>query len=530
MKKPYTYFITLWLCLNLFCTYSKGEALVDTSFKYTEINNDKGVVVSLGYLRKGTPDGYWKTFYDNGVLKSEGNRKDYLLDSLWNFYNSEGLLITTINYKAGKKNGYKVHYNPDNQTIIMKENFIDDLRNGMTLFFKQGFLSKQIPYVDGKENGIGKEFLKDSTVITISNYKNGFITREEKINRTDYLGRKQGVFKLFFDMSDHEKIVATYSDDKLNGYLKEYNLRGDLIKTEKWVDGVLQKSSKESAKIDIKREFYDNGVIKSYGTSRNGLLEGITRYYDETGRLVGSKFYKNGSLSSEGVMDEKGLQQGIWKEYYPEGEIKSQGLYENGRKIGEWKYFHQNKVIEQIGTYDKGKPKGNWKWYYDNGQLLRTETFEFGKLNGEFIEYSEKGDVILKGEFSDGEANGQWLIVDNDINESGIFKDGLKFGEWITTYNSNNNTYHKGLYINGLENGKHIYYHDNGRISEEGSFILGQKVDKWKFYGLDGGLVTILEYRNGEDYKIDGANIPYNKDTILNDIPEKFTVKDTVGN
>jgi antitoxin component YwqK of YwqJK toxin-antitoxin module len=400
----------------------------------------------------------------------------------------------------------------------------------MTLFFKQGFLSKQIPYVDGKENGIGKEFLKDSTVITISNYKNGFITREEKINRTDYLGRKQGVFKLFFDMSDHEKIVATYSDDKLNGYLKEYNLRGDLIKTEKWVDGVLQKSSKESAKIDIKREFYDNGAIKSYGTSRSGLLEGITRYYDETGRLVGSKFYKNGSLSSEGVMDEKGLQQGIWKEYYPEGEIKSQGLYENGRKIGEWKYFHQNKVIEQIGTYDKGKPKGNWKWYYDNGQLLRTETFEFGKLNGEFIEYSEKGDVILKGEFSDGEANGQWLIVDNDINESGFFKDGLKFGEWITTYNSNNNTYHKGLYINGLENGKHIYYHDNGRISEEGSFILGQKVDKWKFYGLDGGLVTILEYRNGEDYKIDGANIPYNKDTILNDIPEKFTVKDTVGN
>ena len=193
-------------------------------------------------------------------------------------------------------------------------------------------------------------------------------------------------------------------------------------------------------------------------------------------------------------------------------------------------YFHQNKVIEQIGTYDKGKPKGNWKWYYDNGQLLRTETFEYGKLNGEFIEYSEKGDVILKGEFIDGEANGQWLIVDNDINESGIFKDGLKFGEWITTYNSNNNTYHKGLYINGLENGKHTYYHDNGRISEEGSFILGQKVDKWKFYGLDGGLVTILEYRNGEDYKIDGANIPYNKDTILNDIPEKFTVKDTVGN
>lgn len=519
----------MYLLLYPIWSFSNTKGLVDTTIKYIEIKNDREVIISQGYLRNGIPDGYWKTFYDNGILKSEGNRKNYLLDSLWNFYNSAGVLITTITYKESKKSGYKVIYNPDDQSIIMKENFINDLKNGMTFLYKQGYMYKQIPYVDGKENGIGKEFAKDSTVITISSYKNGFISREEKINRTDYRGKKQGVFKDFFPLSDHEKLVATYTDDKLNGYLKEYNFRGDLVKTEKWVDGVLQKNNKESTKIDIKREFYENGNVKSYGTSRNGILEGITRYYDENGKLVGSKFYRNGFLSSEGLIDEKGLQQGVWKEFYSEGEIKSEGVYENGRKIGEWKYYHQNKTIEQIGSYNKGKPIGNWKWFYENGQLLRFETFEFGKLSGDFIEYNDKGEVILKGQFTDGEANGEWLIVDNDIKEFGSFKDGLKFGEWITTYISNNKIYHKGFYTNGLENGKHTYYYDNGRLSEEGSFILGQKVDKWKYYSLDGSLLTVLEYRNGEDYKIDGANIPFNKDILLNDVPEKFTIKDSMG-
>ena len=41
----------------------------------------------------------------NGVLRSEGGRERFQLDSLWKFYAPEGWLSSTIEYAEGRKNG-----------------------------------------------------------------------------------------------------------------------------------------------------------------------------------------------------------------------------------------------------------------------------------------------------------------------------------------------------------------------------------------------------------------------------------------
>jgi antitoxin component YwqK of YwqJK toxin-antitoxin module len=46
----------------------------------------------------GQPDGYWKTYFDDGGMKSEGNRKNLLLDSVWKFYRTDSTLERTITY------------------------------------------------------------------------------------------------------------------------------------------------------------------------------------------------------------------------------------------------------------------------------------------------------------------------------------------------------------------------------------------------------------------------------------------------
>ena len=51
--------------------------------------------------------GVWKSYYENGKIKSEGNRLNFELDSVWKFYNEDGKLLVEINYKNGKKNGIK---------------------------------------------------------------------------------------------------------------------------------------------------------------------------------------------------------------------------------------------------------------------------------------------------------------------------------------------------------------------------------------------------------------------------------------
>ena len=40
-----------------------------------------GEISSEGYMIQGKPVGYWKSYYENGIVKSEGNRKGFELDS-----------------------------------------------------------------------------------------------------------------------------------------------------------------------------------------------------------------------------------------------------------------------------------------------------------------------------------------------------------------------------------------------------------------------------------------------------------------
>ena len=86
--------------------------------EYTEFKYENEVVSSQGYMKNGKPEGYWKTFYPNGTLKSEGNRLSHELDSLWIFYAEDGIISQSITYKEGKKNGGKKSYYPDG--IIQK--------------------------------------------------------------------------------------------------------------------------------------------------------------------------------------------------------------------------------------------------------------------------------------------------------------------------------------------------------------------------------------------------------------------------
>ena len=57
-------------------------------------------------------------------------------------------------------------------------------------------------------------------------------------------------------------------------------------------------------------------------------------------------------LRFEGITDLNGLRQGLWKEYYPTGELRSKGKYKNSKPIGEWEFYFPDKTIEIIGSYN----------------------------------------------------------------------------------------------------------------------------------------------------------------------------------
>nr|NQU90720.1 hypothetical protein [Bacteroidota bacterium] len=481
-------------------------------FSQNEINPDghnifyyeNGNISSEGPMRSGKPDGYWKTYQENGGLKSEGNRESFLLDSTWKFYNDTGTVVLIINYKKGQKNGLRVTYR---EKEIIAENFTNDLKQGpTTYYYPDSTIFKTINFVDGREDGMTKEFAQDGRVITITTYKKGFVVSREKINRIDGEGRKQGFWKFFYD-NGHVKNEGKYLNDLKNGYFKEYNENGKLISTAKWVDGVIQEDAAELTRLEVVKDYYPDGSVKIVQTYRNGVPEGVRREYGPDGDISAGYIFKDGNMVGEGIIKDDGLKNGEWKDYFNDGSLKAEGAYTEGVKIGKWNYYHANSRLEQTGKYDNdGKLTGKWVWYYPSGNILREEYYIDGLADGLMTEFTEEGEVIAEGEFIEGMEEGPWIYVNGDYREEGEYSYGLRNGIWKSWYPDETLKF-EGEFIDDNPNGKHVYYWDNGNIKDEINYLMGMKEGDWKKYNLDGTLFLVISYENGIEKKYDGVKI-----------------------
>jgi antitoxin component YwqK of YwqJK toxin-antitoxin module len=465
-------------------------------------------------MRSGKPDGYWRTYYPDGKLKSEGNRKFFQLDSVWVFYNERGDTSQIINYKNGKKNGYIITYDwqYDNSIkkggIISKELYVDDIKQGLSLYYKNGKLIKEVYYKDGKKNGLSKEYDDNGNLIAIIEYKNDFIINREFINRTDEKGLKQGVWKTFYP-NNKIKSEIVYRNDTIIGVYKEFDINGKLVVKKYFENGKeVEKNILDSIpEIEWKEEFYETGRRKYYGAFRNGIKVGLHKEYDpEHISIIGKEFNDDGVLIAEGIVDTLDRKQSEWKYYYEDGSLKAKGKYSNNLKTGEWEFYYPNGRIEQKGSFKRNKPSGKWIWYYPDGKIKREENYIDGKEEGISIEYDENGNILSKGNYLDGEKTGYWTYNSGDVIEEGKYVEGLKDSTWKIV-NTNNKLVELSNYIQGQLNGKYKLYYPNGKIRIEGYYIMGKREKKWYYYDENGIVFLTITYRNDKEYKINGEKI-----------------------
>jgi uncharacterized protein len=459
-----------------------------------------GAVSSEGVMRNGRPDSYWRSYHQNGVLKSEGNRIDFELDGEWKFYNDSGVLQLLITYRDGKRNGLRKSWTPEGFT---EEYFENDVKQGYMLQYDSGgILIRRTPFENGREHGLAFTYDRDSVVTEIMEYRRGVAVSREFVNRRDHEGRPHGLWKRFYPWGMIRE-EFTYRHGQLHGYYRKYDREGNLESIVKYIEGELITDSDEIWQLQIRRNYYPDMRVRTETTFREGVEHGIRREFNPDGSLKVAYIIDMGRILGYGLLDPFGKRQGLWKEFYPQGGIRSEGIYTDGIRTGEWVFYFANGMVEQRGTYDlRGREQGRWIWYYDNGNLRREEHYLNGVQHGGMVEYDEEGEIMAKGEFIEGEEDGEWFYQNEGYRQEGPFVEGVPDGEWIHYYPDGTPGF-RGSFIDGLPDGKHVHFNYNGTVKTEGSYIMGTRHGVWRYHDEEGNLVIIIEFRNGIEVRFD---------------------------
>ena len=503
--------VLIFSLLILFCNANNAQENSPLTDGYQVFKYPNGAVSSEGLIRNGKPDGFWKSYYVTGIKKSEGKRTNFLLDSIWVFYDQSGDTIEKINYLYGKKNGWYYKYKSDPQKgayISSKELFVADKKEGTAfIYYPDGKIQQTFTYSDGKKEGLSKEYDNEGNIITLFEYHNDFLVSRERLNRIDSKGLKQGVWKDFYP-NGAVKSEKTFRDDLMHGYYKEYDNRGKLTLTMLYENGAIVKSRVEDEPdIEIETKYDTEGKLIYSGPYRNKIPVGVHREFGKDGKVINAFIYNdNGQLLSEGIVDEAGNRNGKWKDLFPNGKIQAEGQFTDNRRTGKWKFYNTSNRIEQTGSYNNGRPDGLWSWYYENGELLREEEYFQGQRDGTSTEYSVTGEVIAQGQYSEGEKNGEWKYKSGEVTESGRYITGLRDGIWKSYY-SNGKLKFKGNYIQGSPDGEQIMYFENGRTKEVRYYQMGIRQKTWKKFNEEGVAFLAISYKDDVEVSINGVKI-----------------------
>ena len=502
-------FYSLLLLNSVLCFISFGQEEINPN-GYNAFFYENGQISSEGHFKDGLPNGFWKNYYLSGTLKSVGFKLYGKSDSLWKFYDINGNLSWTYEYKNDLKNGCGIKYDSLGNKMI-ETYFIDGLKTGEEVwFYSNGSIKKTTIFKQGKETGLALEFNKEGIIITEEEYQNGYLRSREEFNRLDENGLKIGVWREYFQTGSIKSEIA-YKAGKMDGISKSYDEQGKLIDINHMENGDIASDPGGVILIDLYKEYHSNGKVKLIGGFKKGLKSGIFREYNTEGTLIKAYVYTKDTIVAEGLMQPGGIFEGEWITYYRKGGIKSKGSYNNGIKEGKWIFYYKSGEIEQEGRFKENILRGKWSWYYQNGQLKKTEFFNSkGLLEGEQIEYDTLGNELSKGEYYNGKKEGAWFYEVGDYKEVGSFISGQADGVWKYYY-KNGELAFIGLFNDGEPKGKHIFYHKNGLKKIVGKYAGGLKHGVWKEYSIKGELIETIQYKRGELFKLNGFKLKESK-------------------
>ena len=158
-----------------------------------------------------------------------------------------------------------------------------------------------------------------------------------------------------------------------------------LLFTSLFFVGSLKSQERLTASLDTFR-FIQNRLYAHYSVKPfTGLL---TEYYPNKGKKfevpyidgiptgIYKEWFGNGILKLEGNYNERGREEGLYKQYYEDGSVDIVGYYKDGVADSVWCGYYRNGKLAKYSFYKNGMKEGEWKYWTPKGELYGIELYE----------------------------------------------------------------------------------------------------------------------------------------------------------
>lgn len=199
--------------------------------------------------------------------------------------------------------------------------------------------------------------------------------------------------------------------------------------------------------------------------------------------------------------DSKGRRQGLWTDFYANGQKRYEGEFKNDKCTGEFRYYDEQGNLKATNTFDKSGDKALNKTYAPNGRLIATGYYVNQKKDGEWRYFDkDSGQLLLVEDNKDGKVNG-WSRLYNPNNgvlaEETQYLNGVPEGV-CRKFSDTGALVMECQYRQGQLDGEAKTYYPSTMLKEEGRYAKGEKVGQWKTYNEDGDLIAIDAFGDAE--------------------------------
>ncbi len=314
--------------------YTDGKQRSQTNYLNGQYNGTQKFWFENSNLRE-------ESVYQNGILVS---RKTF-------FYNGRKRKVET--YSNGMREGEWREYDETSSDTLpaLIEQYRDDKLNGLVQRYKNGRMTEEANYLNGRLNGQLRRWDFNGNLGLEENYSSGQLNGESTYFENGIVLRK-----------------GTYLNGAKNGMFTENNRKGLLLRHTWYTRG----------REDSVHSYHPNGKIAIRKTSMSGIT--LTETYEE--------FNEGGipMLSGNYLMSQK---QGIWTSYYPNGKKKSETPYASGKVTGTYRRWHANgKLLIEMECVN-GQTTKEPKIWNEAGKPLNRSDKEYTAL----LESSLPGEV-----------------------------------------------------------------------------------------------------------------------------------------